>query len=128
MKINHIKINSILYKTLIRPIFDYVFISISSPNQRIEADVQVIQNCFLRAIKYFPPRSHINDIHSCFKIKSIKSKNRFAELLRKFTIAKRDHGLISEDLKEFENEIATRDQKFATVFDKMLKLNSENTG
>ena len=126
LKINHIKINSILYKTLIRPIFDYAFIPISSPTQRIEADLQVIQNRFLRAIKYFPPRSRISDIHSFFKIKSIK--NRSAELLKKFTIAKRDHDLISEDLEEFENEIASRDRKFVTVFDKMLKLNSNNAG
>ena len=126
LKINHIKINSILYKTLIRPIFDYAFIPISSPTQRIEADLQVIQNRFLRAIKYFPPRSRISDIHSFFKIKSIK--NRSAELLKKFTIAKRDHDLISEDLEEFENEIASRDRKFVTVFDKMLNLNSNNAG
>ena len=122
MKINHLKINSILFKSLIRPVFDYAFIAICSPTQRISSNMQIIQNRILRAIKYFPPRTRISDIHSFFKVKSIKCRS--AELLKKFTIAKRDHDLISAELDEFQTETLPRDRKYETVFDKMLKFNA----
>ena len=100
LKINHIKINSILFKSLIRPIFDYAFIGLSSQTQKIMHAAQRIQNRFLRAIKHFPPSTRLVDIHAHFKIKSIQSRS--AEFLRKFTIAKRGHDLISAELEEFE--------------------------
>ncbi len=122
LKINHIKINTILFKSLVQPIFDYAFIALSCPTQRIMDAAQKIQNRFLRAIKYFPPHSRISDIHSYFKIKSIKSRSY--ELLMKFTKSKRGHELIAADLAEFQNEIAPRSRKYLTIFDTILRFNS----
>jgi len=122
LKINHIKINTILFKSLVQPIFDYAFIALSCPTQRIMDAAQKIQNRFLRAIKYFPPHSRISDIHSYFKIKSIKSRSY--ELLMKFTKSKRGHDLIAADLEEFQNEIAPRSRKYLTIFDTILRFNS----
>ena len=82
---------------------------------------QKIQNRFLRAIKYFPPHSRIADIHSYFKIKTIECRS--AELLMKFTKAKRGHDLIAADLEEFQKEIAPRNRKYPTIFDTMLRFN-----
>ena len=85
---------------------------------------QRIQNRFLRAIKYFPPSTRIVDIHAHFKIKSIQSRS--AELLRKFSIAKRGHDLISAELEEFEQEIAPRERKCPTILDQMILINKSH--
>ncbi len=81
LRFNHIKINSILFESLIRPVLDYAFIPFVSPTQRILDNAQKIQNRILRAIKYFTPRTLIADIHSHFKIKSIKAPNFWGSLL-----------------------------------------------
>ena len=122
LKINYIKINTILFKSLIRPIFDYAFLALSSPTQKILIKSQTIQTRFLRAIKYFPPRTRTTDIHSFFKIKSLEVRS--AELLKKFTVAKRGHDLISGELEEFEDQILSTERKFDTIFDKMVKINA----
>jgi len=58
----------------------------------------------------------ISDIHSYFKIKSIKSWSD--ELLIKFTKAKRGHDLIAADLEEFQNEIDPRNRKNSEILQK----------
>ena len=68
LKINHVKINSILFISLILSIFDYAFIILSCPTQNISADLQIIQTRILRQIVYFPPGTKIIDIHKAFGI------------------------------------------------------------
>ena len=120
LRINHIKINSILFKSLVRPVFDYAFIALCSPTQRIMDATQKIQNRILRAIKYFPPLTRIADIHIYFKIKSVGARS--TELLKKFALAKRDHDLISSELSEFVSDTLPRDRKFDTTFDKLIRF------
>ncbi len=122
LKINQTKINSILFKSLIRSIFDYAFIILSCPTQRIMGNLQRIQNRILRIIKYFPPRTRIADIHAHFRIMTLSERSD--QLLKKFTLAKQDHDLISSELEEFEDEIFPKNRRLDTTFDKMLRINA----
>ena len=118
LKINHVKINSILFISLIRSILDYAFIILSCPTQNISADLQIIQTRIQRQIVYFPPGTRIIDIHKAFGIQLLEK--RTDDLLRKFTIAKRDHDLIAAELAEFEDGIFPVTRSLNTNYDKML--------
>ena len=120
LPINHKRINIILFKSLIRSIFDYSFVILSSSSQKIIGDLQKIQNRILRAIKYFPPRTKISEIHSYFKIPTIQ--DRSDHLLRKFTLAKINHDLITAELENHSMQPSTNSHKPLTTFDKMLKF------
>ena len=120
LPINHKRINIILFKSLIRSIFDYSFVILSSSSQKIIGDLQKIQNRILRAIKYFPPRTKISEIHSYFKIPTIK--DRSDHLLRKFTLAKTNHDLITTELEKHSMQPSTNSHKPPTTFDQMLKF------
>ena len=124
LNINQIKINSILFKSLIRSLFDYAFIPLASPTQKISGKLQILQNRILKQIKYFPPRTRTIEIHAFFKIPLIE--NRTEELLKKFAIAKRHHDLIASELNQFKTEILPRQRKLTTVFDKILRQSSLN--
>ena len=120
LRINHININIILFKSLIRSILDYAFIALSCPTQRIMSDLQKIQNRMLRSIRYFPPLTRIIDIHAYFQNKLLE--NRTSDLLKKFTIAKLTHDLISKELAFFEDYIQPTNRKLVTTYDLMLKF------
>jgi len=122
MKINSIRINSILFKSLIRSLSDYAFIPLSSPTQRIMKKLQSLQTRILRQIKYFPLKTRTSAILSYFNLDSLET--RTAKLLAKFTKAKRDHDLISSELAIFKEKIHPTENKYRTTFDKMLGLTS----
>jgi len=122
MKINSIRINSILFKSLIRSLPDYAFIPLSTPTQRIMKKLQLLQTRILRQIKYFPLKTRTSAILSYFNLDSLET--RTAKLLAKFTIAKRDHDLISSELAIFKEKIHPTENKYRTTFDKMLGLTS----
>ena len=96
LHLNHIKINTILFKSLICLILDNSFIALSFPTQRILSDLQKLQNRILRQIKYFPPGTSTAEVHEYFKIDTISTRTH--ELLKKFARAKSDHDLISASM------------------------------
>ena len=120
LRINHIKINTILFKSLIRSIFDYAFIILNCPTQRILNDLQKMQNRILRSLKYFPLRTKSIRIHSFFNLQTIEKRS--LELLKKFSLAKRDHNLLQAELEDFKNNIYIKSRKLHTTFDKMLQI------
>ena len=72
----------------------------------------------LRQIVNFPPGTRIIEIHKAFGI--LLLEKRTDDLLRKFTIAKRDHDLIAAELAEFEDGIFPVTRSLNTNYDKML--------
>ena len=118
MKINHIKINTILFKSLIISITDYAFIPLSCPTQKIMNKLQIIQTRILRQIKYFPLKTRTSAIHNYFNVKTVESRTN--DLLLKFTKSKINHDLISQELQIFKNEIHPSKRKLWTIFDTML--------
>ena len=122
LKINQIKINTILFKSLVRSLFDYAFIPLASPTQKINRKLQILQNRILKQIKYFPPKT--TDMHAFFKLQLIDQRTE--ELLKKFAIAKRHHDLISNELKNFKKTIFPKERKLLTIFDKILHYNNSS--
>jgi len=66
MKINSIRINSILFKSLIRSLSDYAFIPLSSSTQKIMNKLQTLQTRTLRQIKYFQLKTKTSAILGYF--------------------------------------------------------------
>ena len=122
MKINSIRINSILFKSLIRSLSDYAFIPLSSPTQKIMKKLQTLQTRTLRQIKYFPLKTKTSAILGYFNLDSLET--RTSKLLTKFTIAKRKHDLIERELLTFKEKVYPTERKLLTIFDKMLNLAS----
>jgi hypothetical protein len=119
MKINSLKINSILFKSLIRSLSDYAFIPLSSPTQRIMKKLQTMQIRILRQIKHFPLKSKTSNILGHFKLESLD--NRTKNLLTKFADSKSNHDLIASELKSFKENVHRTERKLQTVFDKILQ-------
>ncbi len=122
MKINSIRINSILFKSLIRSLSDYAFIPLSSPTQKIMKKLQTLQTRTLRQIKYFPLKTKTSAILGYFNLDSLET--RTSKLLTKFTIAKRKHDLIERELATFKEKVYPTERKLLTIFVKMLNLAS----
>ena len=118
LKINDIKINSILFKSTVRSVFDYDFIPLSCPTQRISSQLQIIQNRILKQIKYFPPGTSIKEIHKFFNLQHLETKTSY--LLKKFHSAKTNYDLISPELEKFKEETNPLRRKLTTVFNKLI--------
>lgn len=122
MKINSIKINCILFKSLIRSLSDYAFILLSSPTQRIMKKLQTMQTRALKQIKHFPLKTKTTTILRYFRLDSLET--RTAKLLAKFTKARLHHDLIARELATFKEIVHPTERKLQTTFDKMLLLNN----
>ena len=53
MNINSVNINKILFKSLIRSVFDYMVIILSTSTQKILNNTQKLQNKLLKIVKFF---------------------------------------------------------------------------
>ena len=117
-----IRINKILYKSLIRSLFDYCFVILQSGTQRIKSDLQKMQNRILRIIKYFPIKTSIDTIHKELKIEKLEERSN--HLFIKFLKAKQGHDLIAQEIQEYQaRDLQVSNNKFATPLD-FLRLNS----
>ena len=89
--------------------------------QRIENDIQIIQNKLLKQIKYFAPGNTSNQIHKQFKLDSIKE--RMEKLLTKFLTTRLYHEMIAPEFEKYERlKDNSREAKYETLFDAYDKL------
>jgi len=89
MKINSVRINSILFKSLIR--------SLSSSTQRIIKKLQSMQTRTLRRIKHFPLKTRSSVILDYFNLGTLET--RTAKLVAEFAKTKLSHGLSASALE-----------------------------
>ncbi|RNA15046.1 hypothetical protein BpHYR1_017356 [Brachionus plicatilis] len=104
---NNTYLSLIVYKSLIRSNFDYIFIPLMTDMQRIKSDIQKLQNRVLRIIQYFPLKTRISDIHQKLNVDLLVT--RLNKLFANFISAKRSHSLIQEELNDYQE--AEREDK-----------------
>jgi hypothetical protein len=112
---NKINLCTTIFNSLIRSHFDYLFIALATSTQRIDADLQKIQNRILKSIKWFPFKTRINYIHDKLKIDLLANRND--KLFEKFVAKRLSHQQICDDLNE-ERSITDPSAKHSTLFDK----------
>ncbi|RNA23492.1 AP-like endonuclease reverse transcriptase [Brachionus plicatilis] len=111
-----IKINIMLYMSLIRSLLDYCFIILHSGTQKIKSEIQKMQNRILKIIKYFPLKTSIITIHKELKIDLID--DRANKLFLKFVATKQNHELIANETKDYLVHSTNRNNsKYKTPFD-----------
>lgn len=76
----------VFYKTYIRSIFDYSHIVFSTSTQRVEDELQKIQNSIVRIIKYFPIKTSIAKINQALKMNIVIE--RAMNLFKRYTSKK----------------------------------------
>lgn len=94
---NSLSINIMLYKSLIRSLFDYCFVILNNGTEKISSSLQKIQNKILRIIKYFPYKTSIRTIHKVLKLETIEE--RANNLFLKFLTNKSKQSLIAKEIE-----------------------------
>ena len=119
MNINSANINKILYKSLIRSVFDYMFIILSTSTQKILNSTQKLQNKILKIVKFFPLRTKITDLHAQLGFEMVNSRSE--KLFHKFLLTRLNNELIQEEFTKYLDELPLEPQpkKFFTLFDQM---------
>ena len=120
MRLNSIFINSIIFKSCIQSVFDYAFIILNVHTQRIDNDLQKIQNKLLKSIKYFPPGTTSNQIHNFFKVNNVK--DRMKQLIKKYLHKRINHEQIFNELNSYNQTKLPTQQRFETPYDLFEKL------
>ena len=115
---NSSSINSILYKSLIRSLFDYCFVILNSGTEKIKVQLQKIQNKILRIIKSFPLKTSTKTIHKHFKLNLIE--DRANSLFIKFISKKLELTKIANEIVEFLNDNSTEHKRFKTPLDNII--------
>jgi hypothetical protein len=113
----------IVFKSLIRSNFDYMFIPLLTATQRIKDDVQKLQNRVLNIIQYFSFKTRITKIHQKLNVDMVDV--RPTKLFKKFVNSKQDHTLIQQELLQCYSN--AEDQRFSTLFDIILEKLPQNT-
>ena len=106
----------VIFKSLIRSSFDYIFIPLLTDTQLIKDDIQKLQNRVLRNIHFFPIKTKITTIHNVLKVDLLNS--RLTKLFSRFVQAKSHHKLINQELS---NYVKNANQRFFTLFDIYLE-------
>ena len=102
MKVNAKKINLMLYKSLIRSVFDYSFIILSTSTQKISNRLQKYQNKILKILKFFNYITKTSKIHEDLKIDLLAT--RTSKLLQKYIVSRKDHEQLIEELIKYKSE------------------------
>jgi hypothetical protein len=101
-----------VYNSLVRSIFEYSAITLSTLSKQSLNCLQVIQNCALRSIFYKPIRgTRIESLHELRKL--ILVRERWAELLGKYVVntLRFENKLMIEFYLEYLNYSNTRNFK-----------------
>ncbi|RNA03884.1 hypothetical protein BpHYR1_020448, partial [Brachionus plicatilis] len=112
---NKINLCKTVFKALIRPHLDYLFIALSTSTQRVLKDLQKIQNKIFKTIKYFPLRTRISTIHQKLSLQTISVRTDL--LFEKFVANRQNHTQINDDLRDSQNTTSPS-HKYWTYFDK----------
>ena len=110
-----LKINKMLYKSLIRSLFDYCFIILQTGTQKILKDLQIFQNKIFRIIKFFPIKTTIETIHKTLNMEKID--DRANALFLKFLKSKRNIDLIAKEINEYSKNKNSNQPKHKTPLD-----------
>lgn len=118
---NSLKINIILYKSLIRSLFDYCVVILNVGTEKIKNKLQIIQNKILKIIKYFPIKTPIRTIHKVLKLDTIEQ--RANNLFVKFLQSKTKQDIIAYEIQQFtQNHQANK--RFKTPLDNFFELSN----
>jgi len=101
------KLSIIIYKSLIRSIFEYCHTICKCGTQRLSGFLQKMQNRILRTIKWFPFKTSTNQIHEYFSLKPIDL--RLTSLFNNFMKKRSNHPVL-------QNEISNYPEMPTTVF------------
>ena len=106
-----------MYNSLIRSLFDYCHVIVSTSTQRITNDIQKIQNKILKIVKKFPIKTSIDTIHKQLNI--IKLDARLKQLFTQFIMRKKRDDLLFDELRAYALESSNSGpvQKFLSPFD-----------
>lgn len=115
---NRTRLSLIIFKTVVRSLYDYSFVILSCDIQRISKNLQIIQNKILRSIKFFPLKTSINSIHQDLKIDTIEARTQ--KLLRSFIYSKDGTDLIPPAIEIHKRNQPAPKQRFQTVFDRII--------
>ena len=104
-----------LYKSLIRSLFDYCFVILQTGTQKILKDLQIFQNKIFRIIKFFPIKTSIETINKTLKMEKID--DRANALFLKFLKSKKNIDLIAKEIYEYSNNNNSNQPKYKTPLD-----------
>ena len=111
---NQLKICKTIFKSSIRPIFDYSFIILQSSTQKIVNELQKIQNRILKQIKFYPIKTKTEHIHRDLNIQTIKQRTK--ALFLHFTLSRRNDDFLNREINSYAIN-KTPNNKFETLFD-----------
>ena len=114
---NSLKVNLILYKSLIRSLFDYCFVKLNNGTEKISSSLQKIQNKVLKIKKHFPYKTSIRTIHKVLKLETIEE--RANNLFLRFLSNKSKQTLIAKEIELFILSERPNLKRFSTPFDKL---------
>ena len=109
-----------LFKSLIRSVFDYSFVILSTSTQRIMCRLQKLQNKILKLIKFFKFRTKTSQIHENLNIQMLKS--RTAQLFSRFIKTRISHTQINNEINTYkmENQHLTN-KRFKKPYDNIIE-------
>lgn len=111
-----LNLNKMLYKSLIRSLFDYCFVILQTGTQKILKDLQIFQNKIFRIIKFFPLKTSIETIHKTLHMEKID--DRANALFLKFLKSKKNIDLIAKEINDYSNNNNNSNQsKYKTPLD-----------
>ena len=119
---NTTRLGSTVYKSLIRPLFDYAFIPLMTGTQKVINKYEILQNRILKIIKKFPLKTRTTTILSFHKITSIKDRVSF--IFKKFISSRRNSDLLPSEFNCYKtNSIQHQPTRFRTIFDYIISMN-----
>ncbi|RNA14238.1 AP-like endonuclease reverse transcriptase [Brachionus plicatilis] len=111
-----LNLNKMLYKSLIRSLFDYCFVILQTGTQKILKYLQIFQNKIFRIIKFFPLKTSIETIHKTLHMEKID--DRANALFLKFLKSKKNIDLIAKEINDYSNNNNNSNQsKYKTPLD-----------